>query len=77
MPIGPTTCCEIPCTAVLIMENLTIVSRMIECLVLHEESNGALEIALTRDGIHTFEALILARLSNEHLSILPPLTTHL
>jgi HD superfamily phosphohydrolase len=35
--------------------------RMIECLALHEESNGALEIALTRDGIHTFEALILAR----------------
>ena len=35
--------------------------RMIECLALQEESNGALEIALTRDGIHTFEALILAR----------------
>ncbi len=35
--------------------------RMIQCLDLHEGEGGALEIALQRDGIHTFEALILAR----------------
>lgn len=35
--------------------------RMIQCLDLHEGDGGALEIALQRDGIHTFEALILAR----------------
>jgi HD superfamily phosphohydrolase len=35
--------------------------RMIQCLDLHEGEGGALEIALRRDGIHTFEALILAR----------------
>jgi len=35
--------------------------RMIQCLELHEADGGALEIALNRDGLHTFEALILAR----------------
>jgi HD superfamily phosphohydrolase len=35
--------------------------RMVQCLDLHEGDGGALEIALQRDGIHTFEALILAR----------------
>lgn len=35
--------------------------RMIQSLDLHEGEGGALEIALHRDGIHTFEALILAR----------------
>jgi HD superfamily phosphohydrolase len=35
--------------------------RMVQCLDLHEGDGGALEIALHRDGIHTFEALILAR----------------
>jgi hypothetical protein len=35
--------------------------RMIECLNLHEGPGGVLEVALQRDGIHTFEALILAR----------------
>ena len=35
--------------------------RMIQCLELHETEGGALEIALHRDGIHTFEGLILAR----------------
>jgi uncharacterized protein len=35
--------------------------RMIQCLDLHEGDGGSLEIALHRDGIHTFEALILAR----------------
>src|SRR5204863_2252421 len=35
--------------------------RMIQCLDLHEAEGGTLEIALHRDGIHTFEALILAR----------------
>ncbi|MBY0528275.1 MAG: HD domain-containing protein [Gemmataceae bacterium] len=37
--------------------------RMIECLTLREdpEGLGGLEIAIQRDGIHTFEALILAR----------------
>ncbi len=35
--------------------------RMIQCLDLHEAEGGALEIALHRDGIHTFEAMILAR----------------
>jgi HD superfamily phosphohydrolase len=37
--------------------------RMIECLTLREdpEGSGGLEIAIQRDGIHTFEALILAR----------------
>ena len=35
--------------------------RMIECLDLHEGDAGVLEIGLHRDGIHTFEALILAR----------------
>ena len=36
--------------------------RMIECLELHEiNEHSALEIALNFDGIHTFEALILAR----------------
>jgi hypothetical protein len=35
--------------------------RLIECLTLQEDPEGALEIALYRDGIHAFEALILAR----------------
>ena len=37
--------------------------RMIECLTLRPDPEGAggLEIAIQRDGIHTFEALILAR----------------
>lgn len=35
--------------------------RMIETLELQEDEAGGLEIALNRDGIHTFEALILAR----------------
>ncbi len=35
--------------------------RMIQCLDLHEADGGTLEIVLHRDGIHTFEALILAR----------------
>jgi HD superfamily phosphohydrolase len=35
--------------------------RMLQCLELHEVDGGALEIALNRDGLHTFEALILAR----------------
>ncbi len=36
--------------------------RMIECLDVHDKDDiGELEIALSRDGIHTFEALILAR----------------
>jgi uncharacterized protein len=35
--------------------------RMIECLDLHVDHLGKLTIALQRDGIHTFEALILAR----------------
>lgn len=35
--------------------------RMIESLELQEGDFSALEIALNRDGIHTFEALILAR----------------
>jgi HD superfamily phosphohydrolase len=35
--------------------------RMVQCLDLHETDGGALEIALHRDGIHSFEALILAR----------------
>jgi HD superfamily phosphohydrolase len=35
--------------------------RMIECLDLQEGPGGVIEIALQRDGIHTFEALILAR----------------
>ena len=35
--------------------------RMIECLQLYQTPAGSLEIALYRDGIHTFEALILAR----------------
>jgi uncharacterized protein len=35
--------------------------RMVQCLDLHEADAGTLEIALHRDGIHTFEALILAR----------------
>jgi HD superfamily phosphohydrolase len=35
--------------------------RMVQCLDLHEADGGTLEIALQRDGIHTFEALILAR----------------
>lgn len=36
--------------------------RMIECLDIHQDNElGELEIALTRDGIHTFEALILGR----------------
>ncbi len=34
---------------------------MVQCLDLNETERGALEIALNRDGIHTFEALILAR----------------
>lgn len=34
---------------------------MIECLELKENAMGGLEIALHRDGLHTFEALILAR----------------
>jgi HD superfamily phosphohydrolase len=35
--------------------------RMVQCLDLHEAEAGTLEIALQRDGIHTFEALIVAR----------------
>jgi len=35
--------------------------RMIECLKLREADSAGLEIAIQRDGIHTFEALILAR----------------
>src|SRR5262249_37197015 len=35
--------------------------RMIQCLDLNEADGGVLEIGLHRDGIHTFEALILAR----------------
>jgi HD superfamily phosphohydrolase len=35
--------------------------RMIECLELREGEAGVLEMALHQDGIHTFEALILAR----------------
>lgn len=35
--------------------------RMIECLEIWDDAEGGLEIALHRDGIHTFEALILAR----------------
>jgi len=35
--------------------------RMLECLELYEPEPGTLEIALHRDGLHTFEALILAR----------------
>ncbi len=35
--------------------------RMVQCLDLHEAEGGTLEIGLQRDGIHTFEALILAR----------------
>jgi HD superfamily phosphohydrolase len=37
--------------------------RMVECLTLRSdpEGLGGLEIAIQRDGIHTFEALILAR----------------
>jgi HD superfamily phosphohydrolase len=35
--------------------------RMIECLQLQEGEAGTLEMALHEDGIHTFEALILAR----------------
>jgi HD superfamily phosphohydrolase len=37
--------------------------RMIECMTLrqNQEGSGRLEIAIHRDGIHTFEALILAR----------------
>jgi HD superfamily phosphohydrolase len=37
--------------------------RMVECLTLRldPEGSGGLEIAIQRDGIHTFEALILAR----------------
>ncbi|MGD9590097.1 MAG: HD domain-containing protein [Pyrinomonadaceae bacterium] len=36
--------------------------RMLECLDVHQiDHAGGLEIALTRDGIHTFEALILGR----------------
>jgi uncharacterized protein len=35
--------------------------RMILCLDLSEDPSGALEVALHTDGIHTFEALILAR----------------
>lgn len=36
--------------------------RMLECLDIHEvDGLGGLEIALTREGIHTFEALILGR----------------
>lgn len=35
--------------------------RMIECLDLHQGPGGILEVALERNGIHTFESLILAR----------------
>jgi HD superfamily phosphohydrolase len=35
--------------------------RMIECLELQEGEAGSLEMALHEDGIHTFEALVLAR----------------
>ncbi len=35
--------------------------RMISCLTLYEGEEGSLEIALNRDGIHTFEALIVSR----------------
>lgn len=36
-------------------------NRMVQCLDLCEAEGGSLEIALHRDGIHSFEALILAR----------------
>jgi HD superfamily phosphohydrolase len=35
--------------------------RMIECLELSTGEFGEIEVALNRDGLHTFEALILAR----------------
>jgi HD superfamily phosphohydrolase len=36
--------------------------RLIECLTLyHNEDDGSLEMAIHRDGIHSFESLILAR----------------
>ena len=35
--------------------------RMLECLELIENDLGGLEVALNRGGLHTFEALILAR----------------
>lgn len=35
--------------------------RMLECLELVENDLGGLEVALNRGGLHTFEALILAR----------------
>jgi HD superfamily phosphohydrolase len=35
--------------------------RMIECIELQADPSGGLEVALHKDGIHTFEALILAR----------------
>jgi len=35
--------------------------RMLQCLEIREPESGTLEIALNRDGIHTFEALILGR----------------
>ena len=35
--------------------------RMIESLELYEGDGGSLEVAINRGGIHTFEALILAR----------------
>jgi HD superfamily phosphohydrolase len=35
--------------------------RMVECLSILEGPGESLEIALDRDGLHTFEALILAR----------------
>jgi len=35
--------------------------RMVECLTILEGPGESLEIALDRDGLHTFEALILAR----------------
>lgn len=35
--------------------------RLVQCLDLHEADGGVLEIGLQRDGIHAFEALILAR----------------
>ena len=36
-------------------------ARMVQCLEVYESDGGTLEIALDRGGIHTFEALILAR----------------
>lgn len=35
--------------------------RLIECLTLRKVPGGGLEVAISRDGIHTVEALIMAR----------------